>query len=294
MHSENWDDLRFVLAVADHGSVSAAARALGVNHATVLRRVAAFEERQGATLFDRTQAGYTVASAQAHVIAALREVESATLAVRRAVEGTQAPVSGEVKVTSTDTVCQLILPEILEALHCAESRLRINLISSNAHLDMARMDADIAVRAALSLPDDLIGVAAASLSFAVYASAETVEGWLGLGGNLAGSAPGAWMSKGGVAAQDIVAVSDSFLTLAQMAQAGMGRCALPRFVGDATPGLRRLVSGMPPLKATIWVASHRDLEAVPRIRAVREFLVEQIAARATLFAPEEEAAARRP
>ena len=60
MHSTNWDNLRFVLSVANHGSVSAAARALGVNHATVLRRVAAFEEDHGGAVFEKTATGYRI------------------------------------------------------------------------------------------------------------------------------------------------------------------------------------------------------------------------------------------
>ena len=98
MHShENWDDLRFILAVAETGSVSAAARKLGVNHATVLRRVSAYEERQGIDIFDKTSRGYRVIEDRLRVITAAREVENAIQAVDRAVQGTQAPLQGKVK-----------------------------------------------------------------------------------------------------------------------------------------------------------------------------------------------------
>ena len=77
MQRMDWDDVRFVLAVAREGSLAGAARALGVNHATVLRRVGGFEDRLGVTIFERTARGYRVAPRRARVLAAMREMEAA-------------------------------------------------------------------------------------------------------------------------------------------------------------------------------------------------------------------------
>ena len=92
MHSANWDNLRFVLSVAEHGSVSGAAKALGINHATVLRRVAAFEEAHGGPVFEKTATGYRVLPDRARVIEAAREVANAVLSVERLMHGARAPV----------------------------------------------------------------------------------------------------------------------------------------------------------------------------------------------------------
>ncbi len=275
MHKANWDDLRYVLAVADRGSVSAAARALGVNHATVLRRVAAFEERQGGVIFDKTASGYVIAPGQQRVIDAAREVEAAVLGVTRVIEGLHAPLSGVVRVTSTDTFCHGILPRLLPEIRREAPELRIDLICSNAHLDLARLDADIAIRPAVALPEGLSGEIAAELGFAVYGDPEGP--WLGFSGPLAKSKPAPWLAE--QAPEDRRAGSaDSFLSLREMVASGLGRTILPCLLGDAEPRIARIEHDMPDLAVPIWVATHPDMAEVPRIRAVRDRVIEGLRA----------------
>ena len=276
MQRDNWDDLRFVLAVAQQGSVSAAARALGVNHATVLRRIAAFEERHGSLVFDKTARGYSVPQERAPIIDAAREVEAAILAVSRMIEGAQTPLHGVVRVTSTDTFCHMILPAILSEFRAEAADLQIDLFCSNAHLDLARLDADITVRPAVSLPRELRGEIVAELGFAVYAARgdtvarDTVD-WLGLSGPLAAAAPAKWLVDS-IPPEAIVGSADSFVTLREMAAMGLGRAILPCILGDQDTRLARVATEMPAFQRPIWVASHADLAEVPRIRAVRQYL----------------------
>ncbi len=280
MHKANWDDLRYVLAVADSGSVSGAARALGVNHATVLRRIAAFEERHGGAIFDKTPRGYAIPPDRQQIIEAAREVEAAMHAVERRIEGVQAPLHGVVRITSTDTFCHGILPPVLAGLRQASSDLQLELLCSNSHLDLSRLHADIAVRPTEHLPEDLFGSVPAQLGFAVYAADNAAPGWLGLGGALAKSAPAAWLA-GAVEPATLTATADSFITLRELAAGGLGRAVLPCILGDGDPRLLRIEHAMPEIAVDIWVASHTDLANVPRIRAVREHLAEALAARAS-------------
>ncbi len=283
MHKANWDDLRFVLAVAETGSVSAAARALGVNHATVLRRIAAFEAMHGGAVFERTPRGYVVPPDRLRVIEAAREVENAVLAVDRLIRGAQAPLRGIVRVTSTDTFCHVVLPPVLARLRDEEADLRLDLLCSNTHFDLSRLHADIAVRPAEKLPDDLFGTVAARLGFAAYAAREAPDLWLGMSGPLARSHPAHWLAD--TAMPEMLAGSaDSFLTLREMAAAGLGRAVLPCVLGDGDARLDRLHGVMPDISVDIWVASHVDLADVPRIRAVRDRLVQALAEQAETLA----------
>ena len=113
MHRDNWDDLRYVLAVSETGSVSAASRMLKVNQATVLRRIAAFEDRQGAEVFERSPQGYQVPSDRLRLVEAAREVRNAIDTVGRILQGAEAQLSGVVRVTSTDTFCISVLPDVV-------------------------------------------------------------------------------------------------------------------------------------------------------------------------------------
>lgn len=278
MHRVNWDDLRFVLAVAEAGSVSAAARGLKVNHATVLRRVAAFEESFGITVFDRTPQGYDVIPDRKRLIDALQEVGNSVLAVERIVAGATAPLRGTVRVTSTDTFCQSVLPAIVAQIGARQRELKIDLLSSNAHLDLGRLDADITVRPAEALPEGLFGERAAMLAFDVYAAPGRRDGWLGLSGPLARTIPGRWLSENHGKSR-FNGAADSFVTLREMAAEGAGRAILPCILGDRDGRLQRLRGILPPSRVAIWVASHTDLADVPRIRVVRRRLAEALAAR---------------
>lgn len=276
--SDNWDDLRFVLAVVDHGTISAAARHLGVNHATVLRRIAAFEGWHGSSLFERSHSGYRVPTDRLRTVEGLQEVQRAVLAVNRLMQGHHAPLSGAVRLTSTDSICQAILPPIIAAIRRDAPDLRFDLHATNAHLELARLQADITVRPAMALPDDLFGVVAAEVGFAVYVAqgaaggAAPVSGWLGIGGPSARSLPAQWMERN-VAPEEITGAADSFLILREMAVGGQGHAILPCYLGDRDPRLVRLAGLIPPMRVSLWVASHVDLADTPRIKSVRGMLV---------------------
>ncbi|MDH3264369.1 MAG: LysR family transcriptional regulator [Paracoccaceae bacterium] len=280
MHRDNWDDLRFVLAVAETGSVSAAARSLGVNHATVLRRVGAFEERHGMLVFERTPTGYAVPRDRLRLIEAAREAEAAHLAVARLVAGARAPLAGAVRVTSTDTFCLAVLPQALMRLRAEAPELRIDLLCSNAHADLSRIEAEIAVRPALKLPEDLAGEAAAELGFAAYAPASDpgTAAWLGLSGPLTRSTRVAEWLKENVAPSALTGGADSFVILREMAAAGQGKAILPCVLGDGDPRLKRLEGQLPDIAVPVWVASHADLADAPRLAAVRARLAEALRA----------------
>jgi DNA-binding transcriptional LysR family regulator len=279
MHKGNWDDLRFVLAVAEGGSVSAAARALGVNHATVLRRVAAFEDMQGVPIFDRTASGYVVLPDRLRVIEAAREAAQAIDTVARMMRGAGLILSGAIRITSTDTFCTAVLPGVLADLRADAADLSIELLSANSHVDLGRLSADITIRPTLRLPEDLRGEMAGELGFAVYAVAGPGPNtWLALRGALARARVAHWLEDS-VPASEIVHGSDSFLVLREMAAAGLGRAILPCCLGDPDPRLVRIDGVMPLTAIPIWVASHVELADTPRLRAIRARLAKALLAR---------------
>ncbi|MCX8507403.1 MAG: LysR family transcriptional regulator [Rhodobacteraceae bacterium] len=283
---EDWDDLRFVLAVAEEGTVSGAARRLGVNHATVLRRVAQFEERVGTSLFDRTPRGYALPSDRLRIIEAMREVDRSVQMVGRLLSGARAPLSGEVRLTSTDSFCQILLPPMLARIGQSAPDLRATLSSSNLPVDLGRSQADVTVRPTDSLPDDLVGAKVGVLGFGLYGVGGGPDGmdrWLCLAGSLQRSVPGRWMAEM-VPADRQGDGADSFLTLRELAAAGRGMAVLPCFLGDGDSRLRRVEGRMPRLAVDIWVASHADLAQVPRLARMRGLLGEAFAAEAERLA----------
>ena len=116
MHKLHWDDLRFVLAVADTGSVNAAAKVLDVNHATVLRRIASFEESCGGPVFERNRSGYRLRPNRAPVIEAARLAAKHVSSAEALMQGRHDQLGQMLRITSTDTFCQTVLAWIYPAL----------------------------------------------------------------------------------------------------------------------------------------------------------------------------------
>lgn len=278
MHKRNWDDLRYVLAVADLGSVSRAARHLGVNHATVLRRVAEFESSHGTQIFEKTTRGYQVLADKRDVIASAREAQAAILAVEEMIEGRPARLQGKTRVTSTDTLCQSVLPEIVTGLQARSGDLVIELLCTNAHVDLARLNIDVTVRPAPELSPDLVGVKAAELGFGVYSGVAKPEGWLELTGPLARSVAATWMAQA-IDPATIRGSSDSFMILREMVAIGQSQTLLPCVLGDADARLRRHDGILPEMSVPVWVASHADVARAPRVRSVVSALAEALDAR---------------
>ncbi|WP_323764213.1 LysR family transcriptional regulator [Marinovum sp.] len=264
MHNDNWDDLKFVLCVADTGSVSGAARVLGVNHATVLRRVAAFEEAHGTPVFERSQQGYRLRTDRADVIEAAREAAQALGRVSHLLRGDAAVAGDFLRLTSTDSFCAGVLAAGMGRISEVMAPHRVCLMSSNVHLDMGRLQADVTVRPARSKPADMAGTAAAELGFATYARDAEETRWLGLAGPLARAAPAQWMAEH-VPSGQITACADSFLVLREMALQGQGIAILPQILAAACPGLQRVARGLPEMRIPVWVLCHRDLAGSPRM-----------------------------
>jgi len=292
MHSKNWDDLRIVLAVVEAGSVNAAATKLRVNHATVLRRIAAFELQYDVRIFDRNARGYRVLPSGQQVIRAIQAVKSTVEAVERAISGQSEQARGLVRLTTTDTFSSLILPKILNDLRKQQPLIRLDIQTTGAHLSLSQLDADITIRPAVALSPELNGIAAAKLGFAVYGSKDYVVGlrgtaapeanWLSVGVLLNKSLPGRWLSEN-VPETRIVATADSFLTLRDLAKAGLGLAMLPCCVGDTSSGLVRMQNRAPDILVDIWVATHADMADVARIKIIRDGLVDGLRDRKALL-----------
>jgi DNA-binding transcriptional LysR family regulator len=287
-----WDDLRYVLAVASAGSLAGAARSLGVNHTTVLRRVDAFEKRLGLRLFERLPTGYVLTAGGEELMAAARHIDETVTALERKLAGQDLRLSGTVRVTTTDTLMGSILPEILADFRTSHPGIEVEVAVSNLMFNLTKRDADVAIRPAKDPPETLIGRRVAKIAFAIYGSArylakrktKTLAGhqWVGLDDSLAGTSVAQWM-RSQVPASEVTLRTDSLLAMRQAAQAGMGLAALPCYLGDTAPDLVRVHGPIPEMETTLWILTHEDLRQTARIRAFTEFTAQAFGRRRTLL-----------
>jgi len=269
VHKENWDDLRIALLVAETGSVASAAKKLGVAHTTILRRIGAFEAATGAQLFRRTGRGYAINEDRA---AAFKSMREARIAVERAwatIDAAALPPGDTLRLTSTDSLTTTILPTIAAELRRANPKLSIALLSINAHLNLAHGQADLTVRPAKTLPEDLEGVVVAEMAIAEYRAPGAPDDWVRGSGPLMRS-PAARRLAEQPPAPGVQA--DSYVVMRELAAAGHGRTLLPCILGDADPRLVRAAPPDPELTVPVWVAGHRELADSSRICRLRRDL----------------------
>jgi DNA-binding transcriptional LysR family regulator len=294
MHSMNvprrdwlWDDVRFFLTICQEGSLSAAARTLGVDHSTVGRRLAAFEGLLGTKLIGRTPEGLLITPAGRQILADCETMEAAAIAVQRRAAGQDTRAAGLVTVATSESLAfQLIAPAIAE-LRSTHPELRVNVRVGFRLLDLSRRQADIAVRLSRPTEYPLIGKKLGSYGITLYASRNYLEkhGVPKRGQGLKGHSLIAYLVPVSLSGSpfmgeifdDSQIVFKSNSTFAQLAAVadGLGLAELPCCVADLRQEVRRVWPNEPPALCSTWLVAHEDLRRATRIRLVAAAITRQ-------------------
>ena len=271
------EDLRLLAVLGETMSLSAAARRLGVNHANAWRRLGALERRLGARLFERARAGYAPTQPGETAIATATRLIGELDGLSRLLAGEDLRPSGIVRVTTTDTLVDLLTP-LLADFRRAHQGIVIELAPGNAFATLTRRDADVAIRPSAEAPEGLVARRLATLATAPYAAASVPlaeADWVAPDDTLSHLASARWLAAQ-VPNGRIVYRASSLLALAAAARAGLGAALLPCCLGDRDPGLIRLGGPMPELDASLWLMTHPDLRRAVRIRAFLDFMKPRI------------------
>ncbi|UCH40918.1 MAG: LysR family transcriptional regulator, partial [Gammaproteobacteria bacterium] len=170
MQHLNWDNLRYVLMVANMGSISAAARELEVNRSTVLRRIGKFQQDLNCRIFERGEAGYVLTPEAEKMITAAREVENTLFNMQRQIAGHELKLEGELRVTTTDSFMLSVLGPHLASFRQKHPHIVVDLLVTNSVLDLDRRDADVAIRPTRQPDGNLVGRRLCDVEFGVYAA----------------------------------------------------------------------------------------------------------------------------
>ena len=283
--SLDWNDLRSFLAIARAGSLQGAARALGVNHSTVFRRLNALEVALGVRLFDRLPGGYAPTPAGEDMRASAERVEHEVQDLELRITGGDVRLSGTLRVTTTDTLAQGLLMPHLQAFRAAYPGIELELITSNAFFSLSKREADIALRPGRQPDEAMVGRQLGDIAVAVYGAPGylAAHGAPGSVGELAGHSlisgdaslghlPAVrWLGKH-APAEAVVLRCNSWLAQLAAARAGLGLAALPCFLADPEPALRRVLPPEPALASELWLLTHPDLRRTARVRAFMDHL----------------------
>lgn len=286
------DDLRLVHAISAAGSLTGAARRLGVDHSTAFRRLGSVEQRLGVRLFQRARDGYTPTTAGEAAVAAAGRVLDDLGELERRLSGESLRPSGTVRVTTTDTLLDFLAP-VFAGLRTAHPEITVEIVAANTFFTLTRRDADVAMRPAATVPENLVGRRVAGLATAVYAapgylSSHPYDGnpgdhdWIGFDDSLRHLAAAKWMQSH-VPADRVVCRASSLLALRAAARSGMGVAPLPCYLADPDPGLHRARAPVADMESALWLLTHPDLRRVARIRAVLDFTAHYLAGKRPLL-----------
>jgi len=273
----DWNDLRYVLETVRHGGLSGAARALGVNHATVSRRIQAAEQASGAVLFDRLPGGYAPTAAGLEAAKAAESMESASAGLSLSIAARDQRLSGQLSVTAPQLLIERILGGILAEFCAAHPEIELQLFASNEALNLSQREADVAIRVSDAPLETLVGSRVADQRAAVYVSRAYGERlsaaprqrlnwirfshWPGVPAELGD----AWPER------RVALVVDDMTAAIGAVRAGIGATRMPCFLGETDPALMRLPGVGSFAYPGIWVLTHRDLQRVKRIETFMEF-----------------------
>lgn len=276
----DWNNLRYLLAVARAGTIAAAARQLGVSHSTVYRKVKAFEDEHEVTLFQRHADGYRLTEAGATFVALTEQVEGAVAEVGRGLRRFDHQIKGKVTIAAPEAVALLLCPRLAGLLE-AFPKLTLEWQLDADVEGLVRREADIAIAAANEPPPTLVGRRVADVDFAVYGAAtyldrEGITGtagarWIVFDPSLAHTPVAAW-ERAHVSDDDVAMRVNRRVMLDEAVLAGLGVGVMPAATGDANPRLRRLSDPLG-INLPLWVLTHADLREAKAVRAVFDQVV---------------------
>jgi DNA-binding transcriptional LysR family regulator len=282
----NWDDARVFLAVCRESTLRGAARVLGVDQATVGRRVNALEKSLNATLFLRTSEGYALTAVGEAALQSVEKMERSAIDLERQVQGLDDRLTGTVRVTTTDSLAIDFLIPAIARLHDAHPDVRVQMDASTQILSLAKREADIAVRNTRPDNPDLIARRIARWPVGLFASQAYIDrhgvpepGSLFEGHDLVVYEPHLHSQKDMTLVSEplgrgrIVAAMSSSLLVRRSIAAGLGIGEIPLITGERDGLVRLWPERTRPLPYDVWLVTHADLRHTARVRVVIDEIV---------------------
>lgn len=293
----DWDDFRFVLAIVRSGTVSAAAKQLGVDHTTVIRRVDRLERHLSAKLFDRRKTGYQLTESGHRVATSAEAMESTIVANQELIGGSKAHLTGTVRIGAPDGFGTHFLAPRLVRFADLYPDLDVQLVATARLFSLSKREADIAISLALPKEGHIVGRKLVDYSLGLYAA----PAYLARSPEI--------KSRDDLPAHRFVGyieellytpeldylpqvspkISARFRSANLIAQynatlAGFGIAVLPRFMAARQTGLQAVLPEISLLRG-FWLLMHADSKDLARIRAVADYIYATVESERALFNP---------
>ena len=272
----SWDDLRVVRSIGETCVPSEAARLMGVNNSTIVRRLAQVEEAIGTPLFDRRRSGYVPTAAGELVIKLAGRIELDLTSLGHQLSEDAETGSGLIRLATSDSLLQAAMP-VIRDFRAQHPGIQIEVIAGNGALNLTRGECDVALRATCNPPENLVGRKIAQIEWAPFGRIDQDVGaslhdraWVSYGGSLAGLKAAAFLAQR-KAPQQIVYRSDTVLGVASAIREGVGLGYLPCMLGNQLEGVSQVGEVEKSLGDELWLLTHPDIRHSHRVRAFMTF-----------------------
>jgi len=287
----DWSLVQSFLAVADTGSLSAAARILGLSQPTLGRKVREIEAALGTELFRRHAKGLALSEAGEAMLGPAQVMREAAGRLALVAAGEDRGLAGTVRITASVVVSHFLLPEVLAELRREEPGIEIDLVASDSSENLLFREADIAVRMYRPGQLDVVARHVADLPMGLYSTTKYLDragrpetqddllalDWVGFDRNemiLRGMAEAGWS----VTRDFFKLRTDDQAAYWQLVRAGGGVGIMQQAIGARDPGLERLMPKLPMPALPVWLTAHAEVRRVPRVARVWEALVARFSA----------------
>ncbi len=279
----NWDDTRLFLVLARSGSARSAAAEQGISHTTVTRRVDNLEADLGVRLFDRDVRGYRLTGEGELMMKSALRAEEALLTAQRQLQGRDAQLSGEIRLTTANMIALHLVMDDLSEFTRLYPDIDMNVLISYDLFNLSRREADVALRILRqdsSPPEGLIGRKLITMNSCYYAgkdyltennpySPNSTARWIGWDDF---ERFPEWVLASPFPSLPVYGRMNDAMLQAEAARCGLGLTVLPCFFGDRIDGLQRIPGCEPYANFDLWLLSHPDLRDAARMRTFRAFI----------------------
>ncbi len=286
----DWNRARAFLVTAEEGSLSAAARALGLAQPTLGRQVDALEQELGVVLFQRVGRGLELTASGLELLDHVRAMGDAAGRVSLSAAGQSQSINGNVCITVSDIYAAKLLPPIIAKLRGTHPGITIEIVASNTASDLRRREADIAIRHFRPTEPDLIAKKVGDAAARLYATPDYLKSI----GNpttpdglrdaaFIGIDRGTAMVTGlnalglNISQDNFPIISGNYTVMWGMVKQGLGIGILDATIGDAEPLVKQVLPDFKPITFPIWLVAHRELNTSRRIRVVFDLLAQELA-----------------
>lgn len=285
----DWNKARAFLVTAEEGSLSAAARALGMAQPTLGRQVSGLEQELGIVLFERVGRGLRLTTSGVELLKHVRDMGDAAGRVSMNALGQSQALEGTICISASETYAAVLLPPIIAKLRILEPGIHVEIVVANHASDLRRREADIAIRNFRPTEPDLIAKKVGDADAVLYAT----PGYIDRIGNpttpeelrhahFVNLDHSGMMMKGlnglglSLTEENFPLLTESYLVMWELVRQGAAIGILDAYIGDSDPNVKRVLPDLEPLIFPIWLVSHRELNTSRRIRRVFDFLAEEL------------------